>query len=464
MTLLSRFDTFIERDRDRLVEELLELIRIPAVAGEGGPPIGQMAQRTAAKCEEAGLAARIEETGGHPVVYASGGPDDAPFTLLTYGHYDVFPVTDQPGWDTEPFEPVISGDRIYARGAGDNKGQFLAHLNALQWWQREAGGLPIKVKVIIEGEEEVGSPHLPEFIERCRDELDADLCVYSDGPMLPGDQPSMLFGVRGALVMEFHAAGARTPLHSGNFGGVVANPILELARVFAAMIAPNGDVRVPGVEKGLPEVIPAERAALDRLEFDAAGFREQTGVEPLPVRFAEPFYERLLYKPSFNISGITGGYTGQGAKTLIPTSAMAKVDMRLVGDQDPDEVLAAIGRFVEEHDFSGVEVRKLFSQPASRTPLDHPYADLVERAVADGFGRPPARVPSLAGTTPDYVFTKLLGVPSIMLPFAPSDEHHHAPNESMKISLFLGGMRASARLIELIAAGCRDGSLRRSAR
>jgi acetylornithine deacetylase/succinyl-diaminopimelate desuccinylase-like protein len=456
--------SFLGRERDRLVDQLCEFIRIPAVAAEGGPDIAVMARRAADKCAEAGLAARIESTRGHPVVYACGGPDDAPFTLLTYGHYDVFPVADQPGWETDPFEPVIRGDRIYARGSGDNKGQFLAHLNAFQWWQREGGGLPIKVKVILEGEEENGSRHLPEFVERNRDELTADLCVYSDGPMLPGDRPALLFGARGALVVEFHSSGPARPLHSGNFGGVVANPILELARLLAEMIAPNGEVLVPGMAEGQPEATPAERAALAALRFDAAEFRERTGVDPLPELFGEPYYERLLYRASCNVSGITGGHTGPGARTLIPTSALAKADLRLVGEQDPDAVLAGIRRFAGERGFDSIEVRKLFSQPPSRTPLDHPYADLVERAVADGFGKPPARVPSLAGTTPDYVFTKMLGIPAIMLPFAPTDENHHGPNESMKISLFLDGVRASARLIEVIAEACRAEPLAKGAR
>jgi acetylornithine deacetylase/succinyl-diaminopimelate desuccinylase-like protein len=462
-TVPSGLKTFTDQNRDYLVDQLIDFIRIPAVAIEGGPEISRMAQAAAAKCEEAGLTTRIEETQGHPVVYASGGPDDAPFTLINYGHYDVFPVTDQPGWDTDPFDPVIRGDRIYARGSGDNKGQFLAHLNALQWWQREGGGLPIKVKVILEGEEENGSQNLPEFIERNRDELDADLCVYSDGPMLPGDRPALLFGARGALVLEFHSRGPSRPLHSGNFGGVVANPIVELARLFATLIAPNGDLLAPGVNKGLPEATPAERAALEALGFDPVEFRERIGTDALSERFGESYYERLLYKPSFNVSGFGGGHVGKGMKTLIPTSAMAKADLRLVGDQDPDEVLAAIRRFAEDSGLSSIDIRKVFSQPPSRTPLDHPYADVVERAVTEGFGKPAARVPSLAGTTPDYVFTKLLDVPAMMLPFAPTDENHHGPNESMKISLFLRGVHVAGRLIELLAEHGRDGGLPRRA-
>jgi len=445
---------YLSRNTDDLVGQLLEFIEIPGVAAEGGSAITRMAQAAAAACDAAGMRTRIAPTSGHPVVFATAGPDDAPFTLLTYGHYDVFPVTDQPGWDTDPFKPVLRGDRIYARGAGDNKGQFLAHLNAIRWWQREAGGLPIKVKMILEGEEEIGSPHLPEFVHAHRDELDADLCVYSDGPMLPGDRPALLFGVRGALCLEIHAQGVARPVHSGNFGGVVPNPILELSRLFAALVAPDGDLRLP--DKGHPEVTPAERAALDLLDFDPDEFEQRIGVRPVTERSGESYYERLLYKPSFNLSGIVSGHTGQGVKTLVPTEALAKVDMRLVGDQDPDEVLSAIQRFAADGGYHGVEVRKLFSQPPSRTPLDHPLADVVEQAVREGFDAAPLRVPSLAGTTPDYVFTKLLGMPSIMLPFAPADENHHAPNESMKVSLFLGGIRTSARLIELLARTPRE--------
>lgn len=446
-------DDYLFVRRGQLVRQLEDFIRVPAVAAEGGPELRRMAELTADKCEEAGLDTRIEDTVGSSVVLAAGGPEDSPFTLLTYGHYDVFPVAGQHGWDTDPFEPVRRGDRIYARGSGDNKGQFLAHLNAIQWWQREASGLPIRVKMIIEGEEEVGSPNLPGLILRNQDELAGDLCVYSDGPMLSGDRPALLFGVRGALCMEFHATGPAQPLHSGNFGGVVANPILELAQLFALMFGPDGHLRVPGVEKGLPEITPAEREALDELVFDEAAFRAQTGVEPLSARHHEPYFERLLYKPSFNISGIDGGHTGPGIKTLVPTSAMAKVDMRLVGQQDPDEILTAIQTFTADNGFDNIEVRKLFSQPPSRTPIDHPYAEVIGRAVSYGFGRRPVRVPSLAGTTPDYVFTKLLGMPSVMVPFAPSDENHHAPNESMKISLFLAGTRASARLIGALSEG-----------
>jgi acetylornithine deacetylase/succinyl-diaminopimelate desuccinylase-like protein len=444
-------DTYLEANRDRFVAELLDLIRIPGVAADDTDAVHRTADAVAAKCERAGMTTRVEQTEGNPVVCATAGPEDSPVRLLTYGHYDVFPVAGQTGWDTEPFEPVITGDRIYARGSGDSKGQFLAHLDAYEWWQRENGGLPIHLTMILEGEEEVGSPHLPAFVEAHRDELRADLCVYSDGAMLGGDQPAILFGSRGALCMEFRAHGPSRPLHSGNFGGTVTNPILRLSRLFAEMIAPNGDILVPGVEQGMPEMNAAERTALRGMAFDEDAFRAQTGQRPVPLTFDEPYYERLLYKPSFNVSGIAGGQVDK-LKTLVPTDAVAKVDMRLVGTQDPDAVLDAIRRFAHDKGYDDIEVVKLFSQPPSRTPIDHPAADVVERAVEVAFGREVARVPSLSGTTPDWVFTKLLGLPTFMVPFGPVDENHHGPNESMKTSLLLGGIRSVATLIELLSA------------
>ncbi|MGW3960876.1 M20/M25/M40 family metallo-hydrolase [Amycolatopsis sp. NPDC005003] len=451
-----RIAAYLDRELAGMVDELAEFVRIPAVAAEGGPALRRMAARSAEKCTQAGLETQVHDTAGHPVVLARGGPRDAPFTLLTYGHYDVFPVEGQPGWRTGPFEPVVTGDRMYGRGTGDNKGQFLAHLNALRWWHEEGGGLPIQVKVLLEGEEENGSRHLPDFVRAHRDELAADLCVYSDGPMLPGDRPALLFGARGGIALRFTSTGADRPLHSGNFGGVVPNPVLELSRFFAALVAPNGDLRIPGFEDRIPAAGAAERAALDALDLDLGEFRANTGVDPLPFRFGERFHDRLLRKPSLTVSGITVG--GSGAPGLIPESATATGDLRLVWAQDPEEAYAALVAFAA-NGFSGIAVDLLFGQPPSRTPIDHPYADLVEEAVAEGFGRPPARVPSLAGTTPDHVFTTVLGLPAIMLPFAPADENHHGPNESMKLSLFRRGTHTVARLIEILAAHARPATV-----
>jgi acetylornithine deacetylase/succinyl-diaminopimelate desuccinylase-like protein len=445
-------EIFIQQHANSLTDRLLDVIRIPGICVEGGPAIRAMAEEAARDCTAAGLDTRIEETSGHPVVYGTAGPAAAPVTLALYGHYDVFPVAGQDGWNTEPFSPVLDGDRIYGRGAGDNKGQFLAWLAALRWWGEQPGGLPIRVKAILEGEEEAGSRHLPEFVRRNRADLDADLCVYSDGPMLAGDAPALLFGARGALVMEFTSSGPARPVHSGNFGGVVANPIMELGRFFSDLVAPNGDLLAEDITKGLPVPTPEERAALDSLRLDVSEFRRSTGTVPVTERFGENYYERLLCKPTFNISGIQGGYTGNGFRTLIPATATATVDMRLVGTQDPDHVFSCVEQFLHRRGYSGISARKVMSQPPSRTPISHPYADPVAAALRATFGTEPKKVPSLAGTTPDWVFTQVLGIPSIMVPLAPTDENHHGPNESMKVSLFLQGIRFYASLIGLLAS------------
>lgn len=455
-------DNFIEQHGNQLVERLLDVIRIPGICVEGGSAIREMAEEAAGECTRSGLETRIEETSGHPIVYGTAGPADAPFTLLLYGHYDVFPVADQDGWKTEPFSPVRDGDRIYGRGSGDNKGQFLAWLAALRWWNEQPDGLPIRVKAILEGEEEAGSRHLPEFVQRNLADLDADLCVYSDGPMLAGDQPAMLFGARGALVMEFTSTGPAQPLHSGNFGGVVANPIMELGRLFSHLVAPNGDLLVEGINAGLPVPTPEEREALDSLKLDVSEFRRSTGTAPVTERFGENYYERLLGKPTFNISGIQGGHSGPGFRTLIPASARATVDMRLVGTQDPDHVLSCVERFLRDHDYEGISVRKVMSQPPSRTPIGHHCADSVQAALRSTFGAEPKKVPSLAGTTPDWVFTQMLGMPSIMVPLAPTDENHHGPNESMKVSLFLQGIRFYTSLIGLLSGNSETTSSKES--
>lgn len=448
---MPEIESFLKQYGDALVDRLLEMIRIPGICVEGGPAIQAMADAAASECRESGLETRIEATGGHPVVFGTAGPADAPRTLMLYGHYDVFPVSGQAGWVTDPFGPVLDGDRVWGRGAGDNKGQFLALLAALRWWNRQPGGLPVRVKVILEGEEEAGSRHLPEFVERNKAELGADLCVYSDGPMLAGDRPSLLFGARGALVMQISSAGPKQPLHSGNFGGVVANPIMELARFFAELVAPNGDLRADGINDGLPVPTPEEQATLSGLDVDTEAFRASTGTAPLTDRFGENYYERLLGKPTFNISGIQGGYTGEGFRTLIPPTATATVDMRLVGQQDPDRVLGCVERFIQERGYSGLTVRKVMSQPPSRTPIDHPYAEVVTEALQLASGQKPTKIPSLAGTTPDWVFTQVLGMPSIMVPLAPADENHHGPNESMKVSLLMQGVQFYASLIDLLS-------------
>ena len=444
-------DALVAKRADSLVATLLESVRIPSVSltGQG---IAEQVAFLRAKLLAWGFEVEVHETASQPIVYAETGPKDAAFTWLTYGHYDVYPADAKAeGWKTNPWQPVVDGDRIWGRGAGDNKGQHLALLHAMALYRELHGGLPIRIKVILEGDEETGSRPLPGFVEGHRDMLRADLCCYSDGPMFPNDQPVLLMGVRGVLGLEFAATGAKRNLHSGNFGGVAPNPTLDLIHLLAEMVDREGRLRVPGAGYADVTVTPSEAAAVAALPLDREGVMASMGVAPT-VEDAAAFHERLMLRPSFNVSGFASGYTGPGHKTIIFREALAKADIRLVGGQDPAAVLAAVRRFAADRGYSGIEIRELKSTPASRTSLDDPFVPVVKAAVAKGFGREPLVVPSLGGTTPDHVFTRILGLPSIVVPLAPYDENNHAPNESTKVSLYLAGIRAGMRLIEALGA------------
>ncbi|MFZ3323662.1 MAG: M20/M25/M40 family metallo-hydrolase [Usitatibacter sp.] len=444
-------ESAVQERSEALVRTLLDSVRIASVSltGEGiADQVGFLKKRL----EGWGFATEVHNTTSHPIIYAEAGPKDAKFTWLLYGHYDVYPADEkQEGWRTKPFEPVVDGDRVWGRGTGDNKGQHLAMLNAIALWRELNGELPVRVKVILEGDEETGSVPLPKFIEANRDRLKADLCLYSDGPMFPNDQPILMMGVRGNLGLEFVAKGAKRNLHSGNFGGVAPNPTLDLIHLLAEMVDRDGKLLVPGVAYAEVKVAAADREAVKSLKVDHAGFRESVGAEPTTGSDDALFHERLMLRPAFNVSGFAAGYAGAGQKTIIFKEALAKADVRLVGGQDPEAVLAAIRKFAKDRGYHGIEVRSLKGTPASRTPLDHPMVPLVKAAVEKGFGKQALVVPSLGGTTPDFVFTRLLGLPSIVVPLAPYDENNHAPNESTKVSLYLAGIRSGLHLLEALS-------------
>ena len=433
---------------DALVSTLLESVRIASVSmtGEGiADQVGFLKKRL----EGWGFAVEEHPTKSHPILYAEIGPKDAKHTWLLYGHYDVYPADEkQEGWKTRPFEPVVEGDRIWGRGTGDNKGQHLAMLQAIAIWRETRGELPCRIKVILEGDEETGSLPLPAFVEANQERLAADFVCYSDGPMFPDDQPVLLMGVRGNLGLVFRAKGARRNLHSGNFGGVAPNATLDLIHLLAEMVDRDGRMLVPGAAYAEVKVSEADLAAVRSLKVDHAGFRASVGVEPTTGADDGLFHERLMLRPAFNVSGFGAGHVGQGIKNIIYKDAMAKADVRLVGGQDPDAVYEAIRKFARDRGYDNIEIECVKGTPASRTPLDHFAVARIRNAVARGFGREPLVVPSLGGTTPDFVFTRILGLPSIVVPLAPYDENNHAPNESTKVSLYLAGVRTGLHLLE----------------
>jgi acetylornithine deacetylase/succinyl-diaminopimelate desuccinylase-like protein len=434
-----------ETATERYVSKLVEYVGTRGVSstGEG---IAETVHHLVQLMEELGFATRLFQTRENSIVFASLGPDDASFTLLVYGHYDVFPVDAQDGWRTDPFTAVVDGDRIWGRGTGDNKGQHLAWLFGLADLAREPAGLPINVKVVIEGGEETGSVGLADFVAEHRELLSADLCCYSDGPLFPNDQPVLLLGVRGILCLEFVTRGASRSLHSGNFGGVAPNPATELTHCLASLADMTGALTVPGIEPD-PVRLERDRPFLEHLPFDLRGVESTLGTSPISGNDPIQYWTNLISRSNLNISGIAAGYHGEGVRTIIPSEARAKVDIRLVGEQDLDHVYAAICDHVRQQGFSRTTVTRLVAQPSSRTEPSHPMVGHVKRSVDSAFGRSAMIVPSLGATTPDYLFTRVLGIPSVVVPLAPADQSNHGSNESGKLSLFLAGIRFVRALV-----------------
>jgi len=446
---------YIEAHRDRFIQELLTLLRQPSISAQG-VGLTECAELVRRLMGEAGVEARLIPTPGFPVAYGEVRAPGAGRTVLVYGHYDVQPPEPLEKWETPPFEPSLRNGRIYARGAGDNKGQMFAHLKAVEAILRTRGRLPVNLKLCFEGEEEISSQNLPGFVTANRELLAADVVYASDGPMHPSG-PLVYFGCRGLLYLELTAHGARRDLHSGNYGGVAPAPAVHLSRALASLWTGRGKVAVGGFYDRLRRPSAADRRALKAVSFDKRSVHEDLGCLPVGVAGSGAYYRRLLTQPNLNIAGLTSGYQGPGMKTIIPHVARAKLDVRLVMDQDPDEIEERIRAHLKRCGFGDIEVRRLGAVPPSRTPVDHPLGQAVVRAVKQAWGRRPVIFPNLGGTIPDYLFTQVLGLPSIWVPYAPHDEANHAPNESITIEGFINGIRSTAAaLYEIAAARGRD--------
>lgn len=435
----------IEACREPYLDLLFEQLRQPSISAQG---IGmrECAEGTARMMEYCGLATRMIETDGFPVVYGERIVHPEAFTLLMFGHYDVQPPEPLEAWLSSPFEPTIRNGRIYARGAGDNKGQHMAKLLGIRTYVDVFGELPINIKFVLEGEEEVSSPNLAAFVTANRELLKADLVYTSDAPMPAGDRPCLRLGARGLLYAELTAHGADRDNHSGNTGGVVPNAAWTLVQLLGTMRDRDGRVLIEGFYEGVEEPTEAELRHLAAMPYDKVTIGRDIGYAALELDGVE-YYRRLMFEPTLNICGIQSGYTGPGSKTVTPAAAMAKLDMRLVGGQDPERLAEQLKTHVRRH-APGVEVYVLGSSWPSRTSSELEVVRVVAEAVQASYGIEPIIEPSLGGTLPDYVWTRLLGLPSVMVPYANSDEANHAPNENIKVDCFLDGIRCTAAVID----------------
>lgn len=436
----------VEEHRQEYLEKLFDLLRQPSVSSERRG-VEECARTLTALLESFGLKSSLHETGGYPIVYAEA-PGESPYTVLFYGHYDVQPA-DEPEWLSDPFAPVVRDGRIYARGVGDNKGQLLAHVLAVRSWLQTAGSLPVSVKFVFEGEEESGSPHIAGFVERNRDLLAADVVYTADGPMHDSGRPVVCFGVRGILYVELEARGPRTEVHSGNRGNVAPNPAWTLIDLLRTMRDENGRVLIEGFYDRVRRPTPFERALAAGIPFDPQVHAQALGLAGTPIRDAADYADRLMFQPTFNIAGFTSGYGGPGMKTIIPSRALLKMDMRLVADQDPDEIYEQFAEHVRRH-APDVTVRKLGTMRPSRTSPELPVSRRVIDAVKRARGQEPVVMPAVGGSLPDYVWTHLLGAPSIMVPYGDPDQNNHGPNEHMAVDTFFAGIRTSLYVLDAL--------------
>lgn len=442
---MDRVFASLDVNRDRDLQNLLRLIQQPSISALSDG-IVECAALEATLLEEAGLETRIIETRCHPMVYGEriDSPDNP--TLLIYGHYDVQPPDPLEQWETDPFQAIVRNGLILGRGAGDNKGQHYANICAVRAWIEGNGKLPINVKVLLEGEEETGSPHLAEVVAAHRELLACDLVFTADGPVQNDEHPQVDYGVRGVLSIELRVTGASADLHSGNWGGVAPNAAWLLVHLLGTMMNADNEITVAGFSDNVMPLSPIARSAVDAIPLDLQESLHSIGITRLPPPDRIGYFDRLAARPTMTINGLTSGYQGTGSKTVIPSTAVAKLDMRLVPDQSCDDIFRKVVAHVE-HNLPGTEVIRQGSMEPSSTPIDHPMATIVRSAVAKGFGKAPINIRLLGGSLPDYVWTQILGVPSFVVPYAQSDERNHAPNERFAVDRFRAGTHTMAALI-----------------
>jgi acetylornithine deacetylase/succinyl-diaminopimelate desuccinylase-like protein len=447
--------------RDEFLHTLFRLLRQPSISTQG-IGVDECAELVKTILEEHGIRGRVMPTAGLPVVYGErlAGPDAN--TILIYGHYDVQPPEPLEAWVSPPFEPTIRDGRIYGRGTGDNKGQFLAHILAVKLLA-DLGQLPrLNIKILLEGEEESSSPNLPAFVESQRELLRADYLFAADGPGHLTGRPIVFFGMRGIVKMELEAVGPNRDLHSGNYGGPVPNPIWKLVDLFSSMRFPDGRVTIEGFYGQVVPPTAYEREVMGKMPFDEAAFKSNLGL----AEFAGPpdlsYYEKIMFQPTLNIIGIAGGYAGKGAKSAIPSRAVAKLETRLVHAMDTETTFAAIQRHVRRY-APDITIRKLAGTRPSKTSLDLPVSRMMIEAITDAYGKAPVIQPVLGGASPNYLFTNVLKVPAIWTTYGPHDQNNHSPNENITVQSFFDGIRASILVLQRFAAMPR-GEVERSLR
>ncbi|GHP01112.1 peptidase M20 [Reticulibacter mediterranei] len=452
------WETYLVEHQSQHQNELLQFLSIPSISSlpAHAADVQRAAQWVAGRLTAAGLeGVRILETGGHPVVYGEWLHAAEKPTILIYGHFDTQPVDPLALWTHPPFEPTIIEDRVYARGASDDKGNMFTPILGIEALLKTEGALPVNVKFFFEGQEEIGSPQLPAFIEQHRDLLACDLVVSSDGGQYSEDQPSLMLAAKGLTGVQIDVRGAKGDLHSGMYGGAVPNPIHVLTAILASMRSAEGKILVEGFYDAVVPLSEADRVAIAAIPFDEREYREQIGVSAL---LAEPGYtpqEHLGARPTLEINGIWGGFQGEGVKTVLPAEAHAKITCRLVVNQDPATIVDLIARHVEKHTPTGVQVTVRALPGTARPyliPADHWGNQAAAAVLEELYGKEPYQV-RVGGSIPVCeLFLTHLGAYTVGFAFGLNDEQIHAPNEFFRLSSFRRGPLAYGKLLHRLAA------------
>ena len=453
-----RVRDFVRSGLPRFLEELSSFLAFPSVSAspERAPDVRRCAEWVVGELKRIGFEdARLLDIGGHPLVYAEWLRAPRAPTLLVYGHYDVQPPEPLGEWQSPPFEATVRDGRIFARGATDDKGQLFAHMKAIEAHFRCNQRLPVNVKVLIEGEEEMGRSHLNDFVLKNRDLLRADAVAVSDTTRFAEDVPSICIGLRGILAFEVELRSGPADLHSGSFGGAVGNPACELARMLASLKDVAGRVTIPGFYDSVRPLTPLQRERLAALPFDEETFQNQLGVSSLAGEQGFTTLERLWTRPTLDINGVMSGYTGPGLKTIIPSRASAKVSMRLVPDQDPLVVMGSVESYLRDlaPPAMTMSVTPPHAGKAWAVRSDDRFMRAAVRGMKEGFGTEPLFTQEGGSNPLNAALSEAIGAPIIMMSFGSPTDNPHGPNESFAIKDLEAGINAAGRFYAELAIG-----------
>lgn len=456
MSHLKSLDAYFTEHREKHLEELNEFLRIPSISSlsEHKQDMHTAANWLADKLKQLNIEnVKIDQTAGHPVVYGEWLHAEGKPTVLFYGHYDVQPVDPLHLWESDPFNPTIRDNKLFARGASDDKGQVFMHLKMIEALFATEGTLPVNVKFIYEGEEEIGSPNLPAYVEENKKQLAADLILISDTGLYGPGKPAVCYGLRGLTGVQIDVRGPKGDLHSGLYGGGVQNAIHALAEILASFRDQHGTIQVEGFYDRVLPLSEEERQAYRDLDFDEEALKEEVGVKELFGEEGYSYLEQTWARPTLEVNGVFGGFAGEGIKTVLPAEASAKITCRLVPNQDPDDIIQLLKAHIEKHKPKGVEVTiSEFDKGAPYlTPFDHPLIQAAGRSyeriyhVPTAFTRGGGSIPIVAS------FDEILSLPVVLMGFGLNSENFHAPNEHFHLENFDKGLRVLGDYLHEVA-------------